>query len=112
MKPNAKCHFWIHLQVRCMHLYVDWVNMFFWSTYVVYVLYIESLLSCVCVLQLIRCRNDLMHSPDQHVKEEWMEKFKVVLQRFVQLFSKVPSMALAEARLAQVSVSVRVCAAL
>uniref|UniRef100_A0A3Q2XCN1 Uncharacterized protein n=1 Tax=Hippocampus comes TaxID=109280 RepID=A0A3Q2XCN1_HIPCM len=61
------------------------------------------------VRELIRCRNDLMHSPDLHVKEAWMKKFKVVLRRFVQLFSQVPSMALAEPRLAQVSVSVRPC---
>ncbi|XP_019733545.1 uncharacterized protein CXorf38 homolog [Hippocampus comes] len=63
------------------------------------------------VRELIRCRNDLMHSPDLHVKEAWMKKFKVVLRRFVQLFSQVPSMALAEPRLAQMlAVDLSICA--
>ncbi|XP_077414491.1 uncharacterized protein CXorf38 homolog [Vanacampus margaritifer] len=41
------------------------------------------------VRELIKCRNELMHSANLHVSDAWMKNFKLALTRFVQLFSQV-----------------------
>ncbi|XP_061654591.1 uncharacterized protein CXorf38 homolog isoform X1 [Phyllopteryx taeniolatus] len=64
-----------------------------------------------CVTELLRFRNELMHSANLHVNDTWMEKFQLALARFVQLFSHVPDMALAEVRLTRMlAVDLSICA--
>ncbi|RVE61575.1 hypothetical protein OJAV_G00172000 [Oryzias javanicus] len=43
--------------------------------------------------QVIQCRNELMHSSEFRVKDEWMKKYRTALQHFVQQFSHIPRMA-------------------
>ncbi|XP_037131734.1 uncharacterized protein CXorf38-like [Syngnathus acus] len=57
---------------------------------------VNSYKNSSCVRELIRCRNYLMHSANQHVSDAWMIKFKLALQHFVRLFSEVRGMQLAE----------------
>uniref|UniRef100_A0A3P9IUS1 Uncharacterized protein n=2 Tax=Oryzias latipes TaxID=8090 RepID=A0A3P9IUS1_ORYLA len=45
------------------------------------------------VRQVIQCRNELMHSNEFRVKDEWMKKYRAALQHFVQQFSHIPRMA-------------------
>ncbi|KAG7523799.1 hypothetical protein JOB18_003394 [Solea senegalensis] len=44
------------------------------------------------VREVIRYRNELMHSCELHVKDEWMKHYRMTLKRFIQQFSHVPQM--------------------
>ncbi|KAK5859681.1 hypothetical protein PBY51_021215 [Eleginops maclovinus] len=46
-----------------------------------------------CVREVIRYRNELMHSCELHVKDEWMRHFQNALKKLMQQFSNVPQMA-------------------
>ncbi|XP_071348411.1 uncharacterized protein CXorf38 homolog [Trachinotus anak] len=48
-----------------------------------------------CVREVIRHRNELMHSCEMHMKDEWMKHYQIALKHFVQQFSHVPQMATA-----------------
>ncbi|XP_030015507.1 uncharacterized protein CXorf38 homolog [Sphaeramia orbicularis] len=48
------------------------------------------------VREVIRHRNDLMHSPDFHVKDEWMKHYTITLRNLLRQFRHVPQMATAE----------------
>ncbi|XP_061926765.1 uncharacterized protein CXorf38 homolog [Entelurus aequoreus] len=54
------------------------------------------------VKEMIRCRNDLMHSANLLVTDAWIKNFKVVMTRFFQLFRQVPSMAQTEEKINEV----------
>ncbi|XP_077390285.1 uncharacterized protein CXorf38 homolog [Festucalex cinctus] len=63
------------------------------------------------VRELIKCRNELMHSANLHVSDEWIKNFKGALNRFVQLFSQVPNMTLVEQELTKMlTVDLSICA--
>ncbi|XP_061747242.1 uncharacterized protein CXorf38 homolog [Nerophis ophidion] len=51
------------------------------------------------VKEMIRCRNDLMHSAKLLVTDAWMKNFKDVMARFFELFRHVPSMAQTEEKI-------------
>nr|XP_057923353.1 uncharacterized protein CXorf38 homolog [Doryrhamphus excisus] len=53
------------------------------------------------VRELIKCRNELMHSGNLGVTDQWMKNFKVAMKRFLQLFRHVPCMAPAEEKINQ-----------
>ncbi|XP_022610968.1 uncharacterized protein CXorf38 homolog [Seriola dumerili] len=44
------------------------------------------------VREVIRYRNELMHSCEMHMKDEWMRCYQITLRHFVQQFSHVPQM--------------------
>ncbi|XP_058482957.1 uncharacterized protein CXorf38-like isoform X2 [Solea solea] len=44
------------------------------------------------VREVIRYRNELMHSCELHVEDEWMKHYRMTLKRFIQQFSHVPQM--------------------
>uniref|UniRef100_A0A3Q1HKI4 Uncharacterized protein n=2 Tax=Anabas testudineus TaxID=64144 RepID=A0A3Q1HKI4_ANATE len=44
------------------------------------------------VREVIRYRNELMHSCELRVKDEWMRHYQVTLKNFVRQFSHVPQM--------------------
>ncbi|XP_061695343.1 uncharacterized protein CXorf38 [Syngnathoides biaculeatus] len=63
------------------------------------------------VTELIRFRNELMHSADQRVSDAWMEKFRPALVGFVRLFKRVPDVDLAEQSLIRMlAVDLSICA--
>uniref|UniRef100_A0A3B4WN24 Uncharacterized protein n=1 Tax=Seriola lalandi dorsalis TaxID=1841481 RepID=A0A3B4WN24_SERLL len=62
------------------------------------------------VREVIRYRNELMHSCEMHMKDEWMRCYQITLRRFVQQFSHVPQMTTAGQEINEVSVCVCVCA--
>ncbi|MEQ2260583.1 hypothetical protein XENORESO_020780 [Xenotaenia resolanae] len=45
------------------------------------------------VRQVIQCRNELMHSCEFRVKDDWMRHYRTALKHFVQQLSSVPHMA-------------------
>ncbi|XP_054624607.1 uncharacterized protein CXorf38-like [Dunckerocampus dactyliophorus] len=51
------------------------------------------------VRELIKCRNELMHSCNLGVTDQWMKNFKDAMKRFMQLFSHVACMAPAEEKI-------------
>ncbi|XP_015233500.1 PREDICTED: uncharacterized protein CXorf38 homolog [Cyprinodon variegatus] len=54
--------------------------------------------TCFCfvdpklVRQVIQCRNELMHSCEFRVKDDWMRHYRTTLKHFVQQLSSVPHM--------------------
>lgn len=64
----------------------------------------------VC-LQVIECRNDLMHSGDIQMEDEWMTEFQISVKNLVQQFSNaVPQMETAGRQIDEVSLfHLRVC---
>ncbi|XP_036941229.1 uncharacterized protein CXorf38 homolog [Acanthopagrus latus] len=46
-----------------------------------------------CVREVIRCRNELMHSCEFHVTDEWMRHYRTALKKLLQQFSHIPQMA-------------------
>ncbi|XP_029380943.1 uncharacterized protein CXorf38 homolog [Echeneis naucrates] len=47
----------------------------------------------VLVKEVIRCRNELMHSCEMHMEDEWMRQYQIILKNFVQQLNHVPQMA-------------------
>ncbi|KAK2895644.1 uncharacterized protein CXorf38 isoform X1 [Channa argus] len=47
------------------------------------------------VREVIRYRNELMHSCEMRVKDEWMRHYQTTLKKFVRQFSHIPQMATA-----------------
>lgn len=71
----------------------------------------KYILFCVCVLfQVIRYRNELMHSCELRVKDEWMRRYQVSLKNFVRLFGHVPQMTTVGKQMDEVSVFARLSA--
>lgn len=57
----------------------------------------------MCVwFQVIRYRNELMHSSEFHMKDEWMKHYRVALRNLVRQFSHVPQMATAGRQIEEV----------
>lgn len=48
------------------------------------------------VREMIRYRNELMHSSDFHIKDEWMKPYERTLRNFLQQFRGISHMATAE----------------
>ncbi|XP_041805547.1 uncharacterized protein CXorf38-like [Chelmon rostratus] len=46
-----------------------------------------------CVREVIRCRNELMHSCEFCVKDDWLRHYQTTLRRLLWQFSHVPQMA-------------------
>ncbi|XP_073347335.1 uncharacterized protein CXorf38 homolog [Pagrus major] len=46
-----------------------------------------------CVREVIRYRNELMHSCEFHVPDEWMRHYQTALKNLLRQFSQVPQMA-------------------
>ncbi len=63
----------------------------------------------VCVCQVIRYRNELMHSCELHMKDEWMRLFRATLKKLVRQFSHVSHMATAGQQIEQVSMFICGC---
>ncbi|XP_040911309.1 uncharacterized protein CXorf38 homolog [Toxotes jaculatrix] len=62
------------------------------------------------VRQVIRYRNELMHSSELHVKDEWMRHYQTTLKHFVQQFSHVPQMAKAGQEIEEIlTVDLSIC---
>jgi len=64
---------------------------------------------CVGFLQVIQYRNELMHSCEFRVKDEWMRHYWTALKHFVQQLRDVPQMATAGQQIENVSVFVHDC---
>ncbi|KAM6919076.1 uncharacterized protein CXorf38-like [Xenentodon cancila] len=62
------------------------------------------------VRQVIQYRNELMHSCEFRIKDEWMRHYGTTLKQFVQQFSQVPQMATVEKQIEDIlSVDLSIC---
>ncbi|XP_045906797.1 uncharacterized protein CXorf38 homolog [Micropterus dolomieu] len=62
------------------------------------------------VREVIRYRNELMHSSEFHMKDEWMKHYRVALRNLVRQFSHVPQMATAGRQIEEMlTVDLSVC---
>ncbi|KAM9789863.1 uncharacterized protein CXorf38 homolog [Neosynchiropus ocellatus] len=64
------------------------------------------------VREVISYRNQLMHSCELRVKDEWLQNFQMALAHFTHLFREVPQMAAAEQQIHQmlsVALSISIC---
>ncbi|KAM9428077.1 uncharacterized protein CXorf38 homolog [Salvelinus alpinus] len=48
-----------------------------------------------CVREVIRCRNELMHSCEMRVCDQWMRRYQVSIQQLLQQFTHLPEVAAA-----------------
>ncbi|XP_029580966.1 uncharacterized protein CXorf38 homolog isoform X1 [Salmo trutta] len=48
-----------------------------------------------CVREVIRCRNELMHSCEMRVCDQWMRRYQVSIQQLLQQFTHIPEVAAA-----------------
>ncbi|XP_014046988.2 uncharacterized protein CXorf38 homolog isoform X1 [Salmo salar] len=48
-----------------------------------------------CVREVIRCRNELMHSCEMRVCDQWMRRYQVSIQQLLQQFTHIPEVATA-----------------
>uniref|UniRef100_A0A3Q2DDU9 Uncharacterized protein n=1 Tax=Cyprinodon variegatus TaxID=28743 RepID=A0A3Q2DDU9_CYPVA len=73
--------------------------------------------TCFCfvdpklVRQVIQCRNELMHSCEFRVKDDWMRHYRTTLKHFVQQLSSVPHMQTVGRQMEDVSMFLKTTAA-
>ena len=63
------------------------------------------------VVQVIRCRNELMHSCEMRVSAQWMQRYQRSLEQLLQALQHVPDVATTRQHIQEVSTPVA-CSAL
>ncbi|XP_040855824.1 uncharacterized protein CXorf38 homolog isoform X1 [Ochotona curzoniae] len=57
------------------------------------------------VTEVIRCRNEIMHSSDMKVSSTWLQDFQVKIQNFLSEFKTIPEIVAANSRIEQLLLS-------